>query len=159
MKVAVVVLILFLQLLFCLDFFVSGEHAVVRLGVDFCNECVERDPDECIRMDGIVVLHAMAMRGSKAMIVAVEAGCIGCLMKLAVATCTRYVGRRKQWGSSVVYKLKTCSTVRSFMCGDFWERSHQRPCFLHALFLMVTAMVMVTVLNGCPVSNCSMLLC
>ena len=84
---------------------------MVRLGVDFCNECVERDPDECIRMDGIVVLHAMAMRGSKAMIVAVEAGCIGCLMKLAVATCTRYVGRRKHLGSSVVYKLKTCSTV------------------------------------------------
>ena len=124
---------------------------MVRLGVDFCNESIDRDPDECIRMDGIVVLHAMAMRGSKAMIVAVEAGCIGCLMKLAVATCTRYVGRRKHWGFSVVYKLKTCSTASGV--------SHQRPCFLHALFLMVTAMVMVTVLNGCPVSNCSMLLC
>ena len=100
-----------LVLLFVWFFFVSGEHAVVRLGVDFCNESIDRDPDECIRMDGIVVLHAMAMRGSKAMIVAVEAGCIGCLMNLAVATCNRYVRRGMCWDSSNCYELKTCSTV------------------------------------------------
>ena len=100
------------------------------------------------------------MRGSKAMIVAVEAGCIGCLMNLAVATCNRYVRRRMCWDFSNCYELKTCS-VKCEKRNAWWLLKRfltKDLMFCMHVFDGDTATMMV-MLNGCPVSNCSMLLC
>jgi hypothetical protein len=63
---------------------VAGEHSIVRLAVDFCNEKGATDPDEIVRLDGVSVLASMAMLGSKMKEIIRQCGGIDVLIFLAV---------------------------------------------------------------------------